>query len=166
MRVVVGCDMRSYLAECVVRELGRRGYQLKLLGAFGRDDVCLHGVVEEVVNAIVYEGYVEGILVCWDSVEAAILLNRTQRVKAVAYTVDVADVGEVKMWEKANVLVLSPKLVSEAEVGRILEGWFSIVWPETPIVVGGLQGGGMVKPVGIDDALDQLASRAVRKYIY
>jgi ribose 5-phosphate isomerase RpiB len=169
MRVVVGSDMRTYLAECIVRKLGRRGYQLKLLGAFIRDDVCLHSVVDEVVNAIVYEGYVEGILICWDDVEATILLNKTQRVKAVAYTV--ADIGEVKRWEKANVLVLSPKLVSEAEVESILESWFSIDMckPITPIIVSELsklQGESVMHPIKMDNALDPLASKAIRKYIY
>jgi ribose 5-phosphate isomerase B len=73
----------------------------------------------------VAEGRAEqAIVCCWTGTGAAIAANKVPGIRA-ALCADAATADGARRWNDANVLAMSLRKTSEAELGEILDAWFA-----------------------------------------
>jgi ribose 5-phosphate isomerase B len=125
MRVSVSCDEATGVAGALVAELERRGHVTLVHGALAdgeRDDWAW---ASEAVARDVAEGRAEhGIVCCWTGTGASIAANKVDGTRA-ALCVDADTAAGARRWNDANVLALSLRSTSEAELREILDAWFA-----------------------------------------
>ena len=125
MRIAVAADERTGVADDVVDELRARGHEPLPHGALAdgeRDDWawCAEAAARDVA-----EGRAEqAIVCCWTGTGASIAANKVAGVRA-ALCADAATAAGARRWNDANVLALSLRSTSEAELGEILDAWFA-----------------------------------------
>jgi ribose 5-phosphate isomerase B len=124
MRIAVAADEITGVAEAVVAELERRGHEPIRHGALTdaeRDDWAW---ASEAAARDVAEGRAEqGVVCCWTGTGASIAANKVEGIRA-ALCGDAATAEGARRWNDANVLALSLRTTSEAELAEILDGWF------------------------------------------
>jgi ribose 5-phosphate isomerase B len=124
MRIAVAADERVGIAEAVVEELRRRGHEPIAHGALvdgERDDWAW---ASEAAARDVAEGRAEqAVVCCWTGTGASIAANKVEGVRA-ALCGDAQTASGARKWNDANVLALSLRATSEAELGEILDAWF------------------------------------------
>ena len=124
VRIAVAADERTGVAEAVVDELRRRGHEPLLHGALSereRDDWawCCEAAARDVA-----EGRAEqAVVCCWTGTGASIAANKVDGVRA-ALCGDASTAAGARRWNDANVLALSLRATSEAELAEILDAWF------------------------------------------
>lgn len=125
MRIAVAADENVGVASAVVAELRERGYEVLAHGALEateRDDwawAC------EAAARDVAEGRAEqAVVCCWTGTGASIAANKVPGVRA-ALCVDAYSADGARKWNDANVLALSLRLTSEAQLKEILDAWFA-----------------------------------------
>jgi ribose 5-phosphate isomerase B len=125
MRIAVAADERTGVADAVVEELRRRGHEPLVHGALNdaeRDDWAW---ASEAAARDVAEGRAEqGIVCCWTGTGASIAANKVAGVRA-ALCVDAQTAAGARRWNDANVLALSLRATSKAELDEILDAWFA-----------------------------------------
>jgi ribose 5-phosphate isomerase B len=124
VRVSVAADERTGVAEAVVAELRRRGHEPIVHGALSdgeRDDWAW---ASEAAARDVAEGDAEqAVVCCWTGTGASIAANKVPGIRA-ALCVDAETARGARKWNDANVLALSLRSTSEAELEEILDAWF------------------------------------------
>ena len=124
MRIAVAADERVGVAEAVVEELRRRGHEPIAHGALAdgeRDDWAW---ASEAAARDVVEGRAEqAVVCCWTGTGASIAANKVAGVRA-ALCGDAQTAEGARRWNDANVLALSLRATSEAQLGEILDAWF------------------------------------------
>ena len=125
MRIAVAADERIGIAETVLDELRRRGHDPIPHGALAdaeRDDWAWASAA---AARDVVEGRAEqAIVCCWTGTGASIAANKVRSVRA-ALCADAATAEGARRWNDANVLALSLRATSEAELAEILDTWFA-----------------------------------------
>ena len=124
MRVAVATDERVGIAEPLVEELRRRGHEPILHGALNdaeRDDWAW--AAEAAARDVAQGRADQGIVCCWTGTGASIAANKVPGVRA-ALCGDAQTAEGARRWNDANVLALSLRATSEAELTEILEAWF------------------------------------------
>ena len=125
MRISVAADELTGVAEAVVRELRERGHEPILHGALNPDERDDWAWASEAAARDVAEGRAEqGIVCCWTGTGASIAANKVRGVRA-ALCGDAVTATGARRWNDANVLALSLRTTSEAELREILDAWFS-----------------------------------------
>lgn len=124
MRIAVSTDELTGIAGVLSDELRRRGHDVVPHGALGsdRDDWawCSEAAARDVA-----EGRAEqAVVCCWTGTGASIAANKVPGVRA-ALCGDAATAAGARRWNDANVLALSLRTTSEAELGEILDAWFA-----------------------------------------
>jgi ribose 5-phosphate isomerase B len=66
----------------------------------------------------------QGIVCCWTGTGASIAANKVRGVRA-ALCADAATAAGARRWNDANVLALSLRATSSAELVEILDAWFA-----------------------------------------
>jgi ribose 5-phosphate isomerase B len=124
MRIAVAADERTGIADAVVDELRRRGHDPIPHGALSdgeRDDWAW---ASEAAARDVSGGRAEqAVVCCWTGTGASIAANKVSGVRA-ALCGDGPTATGARRWNDANVLALSLRSTSEAELGEILDAWF------------------------------------------
>jgi ribose 5-phosphate isomerase B len=124
MRVSVAADERVGVATAVIEQLRRRGHQPIAHGALAdgeRDDWAW---ASEAAARDVSEGRAEqAIVCCWTGTGASMAANKVPGIRA-ALCGDAATAAGARRWNDANVLALSLRATSEAELDEILDAWF------------------------------------------
>jgi ribose 5-phosphate isomerase B len=124
VRVAVSADELVGVARSVVEELGRRGHQPIPHGALTdaeRDDWAW---ATEAAARDVAEGRAQqAIVCCWTGTGASIAANKVAGVRA-ALCLDAPTASGARRWNDANVLALSLRATSDAELAEILDAWF------------------------------------------
>ena len=124
MRIAVAADERAGIADVVVGELRRRGHEPIPHGALSdaeRDDWAW---ASEAAARDVAEGRAEqAVVCCWTGTGASIAANKVAGIRA-ALCGDGPTATGARRWNDANVLALSLRATSEAELGEILDAWF------------------------------------------
>jgi len=132
MRIAVAADERTGVAEGVVSELRRRGHEAIVHGALSdgeRDDWAW---ASEAAARDVAEGRADqGIVCCWTGTGASIAANKVPGVRA-ALCPDAQTAGGARRWNDANVLALSLRATSQAQLAEILDAWFEATPSEDP----------------------------------
>jgi ribose 5-phosphate isomerase B len=125
MRVSVCADELSGIAGALVAELERRGHQALAHGALAEDEREDWAWASEAVARDVVAGHAEqGIVCCWTGTGASIAANKVAGVRA-ALCGDAVTAASARKWNDANVLALSLRATSAAELSEILDAWFT-----------------------------------------
>ncbi|MBH0778143.1 RpiB/LacA/LacB family sugar-phosphate isomerase [Nocardia bovistercoris] len=124
MRISVAADERVGVADEVVRELRRRGFDTVLHGALSDSERDDWAWASEAAARDVAEGRADqGVVCCWTGTGASIAANKVDGVRA-ALCADAVTASGARKWNDANVLALSLRTTSSAELGEILDAWF------------------------------------------
>ena len=124
MRIAVAADELTGIAERVAEEVRKRGHEPILHGALAADERDDWAWASETAARDVAEGRAEqGIVCCWTGTGASIAANKVSGVRA-ALCADAATADGARRWNDANVLALSLRTTSAAELTEILDAWF------------------------------------------
>jgi ribose 5-phosphate isomerase B len=125
MRISVAADELAGVAGPVVEELRRRDHEPLLHGALSDDERDDWAWASEAAARDVAEGRAEqAIVCCWTGTGASIAANKVPGVRA-ALCGDAQTAEGARRWNDANVLAISLRSTSEAELGEILDAWFA-----------------------------------------
>ncbi len=125
MRISVSADELTGIAGALVAELERRGLHALAHGALTEGERDDWAWASEAVARDVAAGRAEqGIVCCWTGTGAAIAANKVDGVRA-ALCSDAQTAQGARRWNDANVLALSLRTTSQAQLGEILDAWFA-----------------------------------------
>ncbi len=125
MRIAVAADELAGIAAELPAELRRRGHEPILHGAYADDERSDWAWASEAAAKDVAEGRAEqAIVACWTGTGASIAANKVSGIRA-ALCGDAQTAHGARVWNDANVLALSLRLTSNAELEEILDAWFS-----------------------------------------
>jgi ribose 5-phosphate isomerase B len=125
LRVAVSADEVTGVAEALPEELRRRGHEVILHGAYVTEERPDWAWASEAAAREVADGRAEqAVVACWTGTGASIAANKVAGVRA-ALCADAATADGARRWNDANVLALSLRLTSEAQLGEILDAWFA-----------------------------------------
>ena len=125
MRIAVAADERVGIADAVVEQLRSRGHEPVLHGALAEGSREDWAWCSEAAARDVAEGRAEqGVVCCWTGTGASIAANKVPGVRA-ALCGDAVTAAGAREWNDANVLALSLRVTSEAQLGEILDAWFA-----------------------------------------
>jgi ribose 5-phosphate isomerase B len=125
MRIAVAADERTGVAERLPDALRERGHEPVLHGALAADERDDWAWASEAAARDVGEGRTEqAVVCCWTGTGASIAANKVPGVRA-ALCGDAATAAGARCWNDANVLALSLRTTSEAELAEILDAWFA-----------------------------------------
>jgi ribose 5-phosphate isomerase B len=125
MRIAVAADERVGVADAVAEELRERGHEPVLHGALAEGEREDWAWASEAAARDVAEGRAEqAVVCCWTGTGASIAANKVSGVRA-ALCGDAATAQGARRWNDANVLALSLRTTSQAELREILDAWFA-----------------------------------------
>jgi ribose 5-phosphate isomerase B len=125
MKIAVAADERVGVAETLVEELERRGHEAIRHGALTSEERDDWAWASEAAARDVAEGRAEqAVVCCWTGTGASIAANKVAGIRA-ALCGDAATAEGARRWNDANVLALSLRATSAAELGEILDAWFA-----------------------------------------
>src|SRR5215211_2714073 len=125
MRIAVAADERTGVAAALGDELRKRGHEPVPHGALNDEERDDWAWASEAAARDVAEGRAEqGIVCCWTGTGASIAANKVPGVRA-ALCGDAETAEGARKWNDANVLALSLRATSPAELTEILDAWFS-----------------------------------------
>jgi ribose 5-phosphate isomerase B len=124
VRISVGADDTAPVVEAVVADLRRRGHEPRVYEPEPWPEVA-HKVASDVA-----EGRAgQGILFCWTGTGTSIVANKVPGVRAaLAWEPWIAE--GARLWNDANVLVMSLKRTTPELAIEILEAWFKADKPD------------------------------------
>lgn len=124
MRIAVAADERTGIADVVVEQLRARGHEPVLHGALIDEERDDWAWCSEAAARDVAEGRAEqAVVCCWTGTGASIAANKVGGVRA-ALCADAQTAAGARRWNDANVLALSLRATSEAQLSEILDAWF------------------------------------------
>jgi ribose 5-phosphate isomerase B len=125
MRIAVAADELTGVAELVPEALRVRGHEPLPHGALAPEERSDWAWASARAASDVAEGRAEqAIVCCWTGTGASIAANKVRGVRA-ALCDDAETAAGARRWNDANVLALSLRSTSEAELGEILDAWFA-----------------------------------------
>src|SRR5213594_3008453 len=125
MHVAVAADERVGIAEAIVEELRWRGHEAIPHGALSDDERDDWAWASEAAARDVTDGRAEqAVVCCWTGTGASIAANKVPGIRA-ALCLDAQTAAGARRWNDANVLALSLRGTSEAELNEILDAWFA-----------------------------------------
>ncbi|HWK16281.1 MAG TPA: RpiB/LacA/LacB family sugar-phosphate isomerase [Solirubrobacteraceae bacterium] len=125
MRISLAADELTGVAAAVPDELRRRGHEPIVHGAYAAGERADWAWASEAAARDVAEGRAEqAVVACWTGTGASIAANKVPGIRA-ALCVDAQTAEGARRWNDANVLALSLRLTSPAELSEILDAWFA-----------------------------------------
>lgn len=126
MRIAVAADERTGVAESLADELRARGHEVVAehgaLSGSERDDWAWAS--EEAARDVTAGRADQAVVCCWTGTGASIAANKVPGVRA-ALCGDAATAAGARRWNDANVLALSLRTTSSAELSEILDAWLA-----------------------------------------
>jgi len=124
VRISVGADDTAEVVEAVIGELRRRGHEVRVYEPEQWPDLA-HKVACDVS-----EGRADqGVLFCWTGTGTSMVANKVPGVRAALVWEPWITEG-ARLWNDANVLVMSLKRTSPEMALQILEAWFKVEAPD------------------------------------
>ena len=126
MRFAVAADEDTGIARAVIDELERRGHEV----------VAAHGALapgerpdwawscEAAARDVAERRADQAVVCCWTGTGASIAANKVPGVRA-ALCADATTADGARRWNDANVLALSLRSTSAAELEEILDAWLA-----------------------------------------
>ncbi len=131
MKLAIGSDEQTHLTQHVIETLKEQGHDLLFFGPLDDVDHPWPQVARDVAEAVVGGKAEEGILFCWTGTGVSIAANKVPGIRA-ALCVDGETARGARLWNDANVLCLSLRLLSEAITEEIIDAWFSTAYVPNP----------------------------------
>ena len=123
MRIAVSADELTGVAASVPELLRARGHEPVLHGAYVADESPDWAWASERAARDVAQGVAEqAIVACWTGTGASIAANKVPGIRA-ALCADAPTAAGARRWNDANVLALSLRATSEAQLEEILDAW-------------------------------------------
>ncbi len=127
MRIAVSSDEAYPVNEFVVTEIQALGHSVLRFGSLvSGQDIAYVEATREAAAAVASGACDEGIFFCWTGTGASIAANKVSGIRA-ALCSDAETARGARIWNHANVLVLSNRMLSHDVAKEILGAWF-----ETP----------------------------------
>src|SRR3954454_8580532 len=124
MRIAVSSDENTGVASTLLEGLRARGHEPVPHGALAEGERDDWAWASEAAARDVAEARAEqAVVCCWTGTGASIAANKVPGVRA-ALCGDAATAEGARRWNEANVLALSLRTTSEAELTEILDAWF------------------------------------------
>jgi ribose 5-phosphate isomerase B len=125
VRIALSADELTGVAEALPDELRRRGHEPILHGVYEESERPDWAWASEAAARDVAEGRAQqGIVACWTGTGASIAANKVVGIRA-ALCADARTADGARRWNNANVLALSLRTTSQAELSEILDAWFA-----------------------------------------
>ncbi|MFQ6015956.1 MAG: RpiB/LacA/LacB family sugar-phosphate isomerase [Anaerolineae bacterium] len=129
MKIAVGSDERTHLTDFVVEELKNRGHEVELHGPLAGESLDWPAVGQAVAERVTSGAADEGILFCWTGTGVSIAANKVPGIRA-ALCHDAETAKGARIWNQANILVMSLRTTSEAVAKEMLDAWLSTPYDE------------------------------------
>jgi ribose 5-phosphate isomerase B len=124
MRVALCSDERYPVHDTIRRALEERGHEVVAFGAVRTgSDAPWAEAAEEAALAVATGDCAEGVLLCWTGTGISMAANKVAGIRA-ALCVDPGGAAGARIWNHANVLCLSNRLLSDDMAKEILAAWF------------------------------------------
>ena len=124
MRIAVGSDESTQLTDTVVEDLRERGHDVTLFGPLeGRSDPWPQ-VGQDVGAAVATGDADQGVLFCWTGTGVSIAANKVPGIRA-ALCHDAETARGARIWNHANVLVMSLRATPPVIAREMLDAWFA-----------------------------------------
>ncbi|MFI7003873.1 RpiB/LacA/LacB family sugar-phosphate isomerase [Nocardia sp. NPDC050175] len=125
MRISVAADEPVGVAQDLIEELAQRGHETILHGALEESERDDWAWASEAAARDVTQGRADqAIVCCWTGTGASIAANKVAGIRA-ALCGDATTAKGARQWNNANVLALSLRSTSTAELQEILDAWFT-----------------------------------------
>jgi ribose 5-phosphate isomerase B len=125
VRIALSADELTGVAEALPDELRRRGHEPILHGAYEERERPDWAWASEAAARDVINGRADqAIVACWTGTGASIAANKVAGIRA-ALCGDARTADGARRWNNANVLALSLRTTSQAELSEILDAWFA-----------------------------------------
>jgi ribose 5-phosphate isomerase B len=125
MRVSVSADELTGVAGLLLSTLERRGHETLAHGVLTGAERHDWAWASEAAARDVADGRAQqAIVCCWTGTGASIAANKVDGVRA-ALCLDAPTAAGARRWNDANVLAISLRATSEAELSEILDAWFA-----------------------------------------
>lgn len=126
--IAIGADHAGFEYKALLQKyLREKGFELKDFGTDSVDSVDYPDFAHPVASAVEEGGFRFGILICGSANGVAITANKHQGVRAaICWTEEIA--GLARQHNNANVLCIPARFVSEKEMQRIADRFFSTVF--------------------------------------
>lgn len=123
MKIAVCSDEPYPVHARVLSELERRGHEIVRLGSLVTGAaVPWASATEEAARAVAEGRCDEGVFFCWTGTGASIAANKVPGIRA-ALCGDPGTAAGARVWNHANVLCLSNRLLSDDMAREILAAW-------------------------------------------
>jgi ribose 5-phosphate isomerase B len=124
MKIVVVSDELYPVNNFVVDWLKNHGHEVIVFGALksGRDESWVKSAAEA-AQFISQNNADEGIFFCWTGTGISMAANRFHAIRAALCT-DAETARAARIWNHANVLALSNRLLTQDIAKEILQAWF------------------------------------------
>jgi ribose 5-phosphate isomerase B len=123
MRIALAADELTGVARTLPAEIRERGHEPLLHGAYADHERSDWAWASESAARDVAEGRAEqAIVACWTGTGASIAANKVPGIRA-ALCADAKTAEGARRWNDANVLALSLRATSQAELSEILDAW-------------------------------------------
>jgi ribose 5-phosphate isomerase B len=123
VRIAVSADELTGIAASLPEHLRARGHEPVLHGAYVGDETPDWAWASERAARDVAEGIADqAIVACWTGTGASIAANKIPGIRA-ALCADAPTAAGARRWNDANVLALSLRATSEAQLEEILDAW-------------------------------------------
>ena len=121
MKLVIGGDHAGFaLKGPLVEELGRRGHEVRDVGAFGGEQVDFPDVARELCSVVLRGEAERGIMVCGTGVGACIAANKIPGIRA-ALCHDLYSAHQCVEHDDVNVLCLGAQIVGPLMATELVE---------------------------------------------
>lgn len=125
MRIAISADELTGIAAALPERLRTRGHEPVLHGAYAPGEPPDWAWASERAARDVAEGTADqAIVACWTGTGASIAANKVAGVRA-ALCADAPTAAGARRWNDANVLALSLRTTSEAQLEEILDAWLA-----------------------------------------
>lgn len=129
-RVIVGSDDTYVCAKEAAEYLRKRGFEVIVTGSLktGKPEPW-PDVALEVALAVARGEADFGVLVCYTGTGVSIVANKVPGVRA-ALCNDPVTARGARLWNDANILVMSGRLVTDIVAREIIDAWLSVERPD------------------------------------
>jgi ribose 5-phosphate isomerase B len=125
MRIAISADEVTGVAPELAGELRRRGHETIPHGALAAGERPDWAYASERAARDVSEGRADqAVVACWTGTGASIAANKVHGIRA-ALCGDARTAEGARRWNDANVLALSLRTTSQAQLEEILDAWFA-----------------------------------------
>jgi len=124
MKIAIVSDEYYPVGQFVADWLREHGHEVLLFGALqSKQEASWVNATRDAAMAVAEGRADEGIFFCWTGTGATIVANRFPAIRA-ALCVDAETVRAARLWNHANVLVLSNRLTTQDLAKEMLQAWF------------------------------------------